>query len=126
MKKMFMNLTLIAAFTTGVLANANGWGHHPGGGGHRPSPPPHHGGHHRPVLRYPYRSLAWGALMSMYAYHRFSQPPQAMTWACFASSEGYYGQGFGYNPQEAQENAIYNCGPACMDRSYAMDCAPRY
>ncbi len=122
--------------------HGHGGGH---GGGYRPAPPPrynppryvqppHHGynpgynpGYNRrPVLRYPYRTLAWTALLGIFTYHQFQPPPPQMSWACFAQSNGYRGQGFGYNPQQAQENALISCGPACMDGSYEMNCSQRY
>lgn len=98
---------------------------------YRPAPPPPYYGHNpgynrRPVLRYPYRTLAWPALISMFTYFSFPAPPPQMPWACFAQSNGYRGHGFGYNPQQAQENALLNCGPACMDGSYEINCGQRY
>ena len=133
MKNVFLALVLAVsslAVVHAAEARPDRWdrGHHRGGHYHRPPPPRHYGHHHhhRPVLRYPYRTLAWGALLGMLAYHQFQAPPPSMPWACFASSQGYFGNGFGYNPQQAQENALMSCGPACMDGSYEMNCAPRY
>ena len=145
MRNIFVVFALIFAMTSAFVAEARPDHHRRGGyhGGHhgrghyRPAPPPRYappvynrgynpGYGHRPVLRYPYRTLAWGALLSMFAYHQFQAPPPQMQWACFASSNGFYGNGFGFNAVEAQQNALLSCGGACMDGSYEMNCAPRY
>ena len=108
----------------------SGGGWHGGGGGWHPAPPPRqiwHGGgwRPRPILRYAYRPLVWGTLFGILTYHHFRTPAQ-FQWACVASSNGIFGDGYGFSPEEAQERALLQCGPACMDGTYAMDCAPRY
>lgn len=152
MKSIF-NVILAVAFVGASTASANDWnrnrGHDRGGhnrGGHyhppqhRPPPMrphyPQHGHHQRqiwhrnqwhprPVLRYSYTPLVWGALAGVLAYHRFAQPPVGH-WSCVAQSNGMLGNGAGTMVETAQEYALLNCGPACMDGTYQMSCAPRY